>query len=469
MTKSFSIDKNTFFEIRFSHDKRVSDLQPFIKDLTALLAQEKPFDESVKRVAEKHPDAAAHFVIDSDNLENTFKLKNEFTFQEWIPDSLIIKNGVRSFDLDLTDLSIIEIQVFADFLHALGSNKRGMLGRLAKEHEFVADLLNSFRANKLVSEDAKSQLPIGVGESAAVVRLQHASLLYQSGGTGILVDPHLHSTYDPGVVSNISRLDIEGKIDAILISHSHLDHWWLSTLMMFPKDIPIVVPNVPASTIICCDMASHLRKLGFVNVKAPEWYSDPICIGDFEVHVLPFYGEQPLLYEGTRDARLRNWGNTYVLRCPRFTSWFLIDSGKDAAGDMLDVARHVKQTFGRVDFLLSNLRQFTLYTPFYINGGSNWLTLTPAQMMKFHRMKNHCITLGPENVARICKAVEATYFLPYAHWWGEVGESAGGSFDIPAPPENGLLYQLDDELKRIEGTTEIIPWKIGEAFTTRGS
>ncbi len=115
-------------------------------------------------------------------------------------------------------------------------------------------------------------------------------------------------------------------VDAILISHFHEDHFFLSTLLMFPLDTPIIVPKVPRSTIICADMMELLRNCGFRNVSAVDWYSEPLRFGDIEIQVLPFYGEQPLRFDASAHPDLRNWGNTYVIRAPDFSSWFLIDS-----------------------------------------------------------------------------------------------------------------------------------------------
>jgi len=58
--------------------------------------------------------------------------------------------------------------------------------------------------------------------------------------------------------------------------------------------------------------------------------------------------------------------------------------------------------------------------------------IDPNQMKLFDSMKSYCITLGTSNVATISKSVSARYYLPYAHWWGELGHRANGSDLLPA-------------------------------------
>jgi L-ascorbate metabolism protein UlaG (beta-lactamase superfamily) len=123
-----------------------------------------------------------------------------------------------------------------------------------------------------------------------VTRLQHAGLLFPGRGTGILVDPHLHSTYEPtGLRDNLLRHELEGLVDAIVISHSHPDHFHVTTLMTFGRDVPLVVPRSRRATMLCPDFAATLRALGFRRVVELDWYDPPFVIGDLEVQAFPFF------------------------------------------------------------------------------------------------------------------------------------------------------------------------------------
>lgn len=288
-----------------------------------------------------------------------------------------------------------------------------------------------------------------------IYRLQHACLLFRSGGLGLLLDPHFHSAYAPAAIADdFSRAEVEGLVDVIALSHSHGDHYDLTSLMSFPRDIPVIVPRVPRPSVLCEDMAMRLRSLGFATVLDVDWYAEPIEFGDFRVEPLPFYGEQPLLSDWPRDRDLRNWGNTYMVETSQFSAWVLIDSGDDAAGRMIDVAQGLATRGRRVDVVLSNLREFAIHSPTYITGdGAYWASLSAAQMRRFDSMSRDLITLGPEGVAEICRVVLAGSFLPYAHWWAQR--------DAHPEPEIHLCQRLAHALRARGAATAIVPWTMG--------
>jgi len=295
------------------------------------------------------------------------------------------------------------------------------------------------------------------GNESGIFRMQHAGLLYQSETTRILVDPHFHSTYAPRMSTVFGAAEFCDEVDAVLISHSHSDHFSLSSLLFLPRDTLFIVPDVPHASLLCPDMAEQLRQLGFTNVKTPEWYDDAITVGDIEVFALPFYGEQPLASTVWSDVRARNWGNTYYLRTPAFTSLVLIDSGNDPHGNMLQVAEYVRSNLGPVDYLLSSLGEFHVGAsgPRYIvPSGAYFLTLSRAQIQNFASLRGESLTLGPRGVAECCRACDARYFLPYAHWWGEPYAKTG--------QEQSLLPLLARALRAEGNTTTMVPWHIGE-------
>lgn len=464
MARRLRISDATRFAVEYSVTKLLRDLQPFIKSLAADVMTSGRIRESVLKAIEDHPEASRYLTIHENTLEETFGLRDEYALQEWSPRALLVHDGVKSLSINLESSSLDQMTALHELLVDMSLGTKSIKSIATDLDEPLAGIFQGLLRNGNVLESDRSPLQIAPDGVPGVYRLQHASLLYRTNTTGILVDPHLHSTFDPGLTCTISRPDLEGKVDAILISHSHQDHWSLSTLMMFPPETLIVVPKVPGPTVICDDMERRLRGVGFRNVMAVDWDSDPIVIGDFELFVFPFFGEQPLRYERSRHPHMRNWGNTYVVRSKFYTSWFLIDSGADVDGSMLDVAENVKRRLGRVDFVLSNLRKFFILGPTYINGGLNWLTLSPSQMLHFDKMRNHCITLGAENVARICRTVAADYYLPYAHWWGELGQVGNSGDDPTGQEELGLVRDLDQWIRKLSCTTSIIPWKIGEGF-----
>jgi L-ascorbate metabolism protein UlaG (beta-lactamase superfamily) len=462
MAQPVVIADDTRFQVKYDQQELLGKVKPFIESIWQSLASRRALDESVLAAADAYPEAARYFVINPGHIGDSFSLRAAFLFGDWKIQSLQASTPAFSCEIDLAQSPLRQHEIMRMMeLCSSGAYDqdaiRARLGDYAKPH-FESMLSRGFLTT------GKREDPFGSANRPGVFRLQHAALLYRSTHAGVLVDPHFHSIYRPEIETDLHRDQLEGKVDAILISHFHEDHWFLSTLMSFSRDMPIVVPRVPRSTIICGDMEKMLRNLGFRNVIAVDWYADPLIFGDLEVHVLPFFGEQPLRFEHCKDTSIRNWGNTYVIRTRNYTSWFLIDSGADALGSMTEVAEHVHSRLGPVDFVLSNLRRFHVQGYFYINGGLNWLALSPSQLLNFEAMRNDCITLGPQGVAEVCKIVDATYYLPYAHWWGDVGAVGGNRINIPGENEGELLAELRSALSNLRAGTRIVEWNIGDQF-----
>jgi L-ascorbate metabolism protein UlaG (beta-lactamase superfamily) len=325
----------------------------------------------------------------------------------------------------------------------------------AEFDETLPELLDAMMATKVVVPAEAPPFDFAPRGAAGLARLQHASVLLQSATTGILFDPHLHSLYEPSLVRNVRRYDLEGRVDAILLSHSHGDHYDLTSLLTFPADTPIFVPRVERGNLLCEDIAARLRSFGFTHVIDVPWYAPPIVVGDIEVHVLPFYGEQPLATDAARDPALRNWGNTYFARTPTYSAWIVIDSGNDPMGRAADVARHIRTHLGGVDLVLCNLQEFRPFASNYITGGGHyWFALSPEKMAVFPSLGRELLTLGAAGVAEICAAAGARWYVPYAHWWAEPGA-------LP-PEEPRMLEQLAGELRRHGAPTDILRWHIGD-------
>ena len=466
MVSSITFPCGSCLGIVSSQDILIDRLKPFLNALWTEIENHGHFRQAVLTAAAKHRLAASYFYIDPETLEDSFSLGHNYMFPDSNPLkylNFINRNSGRKLGVKLKkDEAILpKIQSLLYYCSA-GIYSKSQLGKYLEEP--LLHLLNNLLEQGIIEQQESKKINFAPLGTPGIFRLQHASILYRTKTTGILVDPHLHSDYELSVDNldtNIRRSDLEGKVDAILISHSHGDHWHLPTLMMFSPETPIFVPKVPRASIICDDMQQRLQSLGFKNVIAVDWYSEPLVIGDIEVNVLPFYGEQPLLHEYSQHQDLRNWGNTYLLRTEHYTSWFLIDSGNDATGKMAEVSAYVQKKFGTVDILLSNLRTFSLWTPSYITGGSYWLSLSSKQMRNFPSMKNHCITLGVEGVAEIAQIVNARYFLPYAHWWNCLGKQGGQE-------ELDLISKLKQAMKDLNCSTTIVPWNIGDGYVSKG-
>jgi L-ascorbate metabolism protein UlaG (beta-lactamase superfamily) len=437
-------------------DRTIALLRPFISKVGQGIRSGIPIDKAVDVAVSQNTEAGEYFIIDRES----FGLKSELLFAKNDRiDRFVFINQSTGKKVLMNQLSDDEVRELADIIFLLNRTIR-------KEEAFqkipYPNLLKVlFDAEILVEDSFQTDWNLQPQE-IGIVRLQHASFLLKTSKARIIVDPHFVSGYSSHLqyASHMLPQDFCTLVDAVLITHSHADHYHLPSLMMFPRDMMIIVPQ-SIESILSPDFSGELRSLGFKNVIELDWYSDPVCIGDIEISALPFYGEQPLRYQYPRDKNLRNWGNSYFFRTPFFNAFCLIDSGSDADGSMLQVAEFVKQQFGRVDVILSNLHEFYVGVgcgdPFYVTGnGHYWLSLTTDQIAELPKMSGDLLTLGVEGVSEICRITCAKSFLPYSHLWSEIGTNP--------PNELTLLEELATKTGVRDSQTKINSWRIGDSW-----
>lgn len=455
------------------NDQICRAIQPFIQDVLDRFVDCQNLPQAIVQAADKHSEIAEQlFDVAPDGTE--FSLKQPFLFPEQNPllgftytnarfPSFLNKSGIKP----IKDAAILPN--LQQLLYLCGRSQLTYEQICQQIDASLVPLLDKWIQCSIVKEQPSEAAAIDP-RAPGVYRLQHASVLYRTRTTGILSDPHLHSNYGlPKLKTDILRSHLEGLVDGILISHPHYDHWHYPTLMMFPRNIPIFVPKVPRASIMCEDMAGRLTELGFTNVVAVDWNANPIRIGDIDVHVLPFYGEQPLVpeFEQPLHPDLRNWGNTYLLETEFYKSWLLVDSGQDPMGSMLGVAAQVRQKFGAVDLVISNFQPLS-----YNSIGTNlsdWGIDIVANLLSNPRIFSvtnkpegaFVALLGPRGVAELCAIVEAKACLPYADSWAEIGQ--------PGMQDEALCAQVEMALNQLQASTQVIPWKIGEGYLTNSS
>jgi L-ascorbate metabolism protein UlaG (beta-lactamase superfamily) len=113
----------------------------------------------------------------------------------------------------------------------------------------------------------------------------HACHLVEVDGLRVLTDPWLvdpifegHVEHDPPLGCSVADLP---PLDAIALSHGHLDHFNAPTLAALPdKSIPVVHPPIRFT-----EVDANLARLGFTNLHARgDW--EPFALGG-EVRVVP--------------------------------------------------------------------------------------------------------------------------------------------------------------------------------------
>jgi Diiron non-heme beta-hydroxylase N-terminal domain/Beta-lactamase superfamily domain len=129
------------------------------------------------------------------------------------------------------------------------------------------------------------------GSAARVRTLGHAGVLVEWNGTSILVDPYVSVIPGDGGIDRISFHDLPERIDYVLITHLHQDHFCLETLLRLRHKIDcLVVPR--ASGMFYGDISLKLlaRSIGFKRVLELDAL-ETIRFPGGEIKGIPFMGE----------------------------------------------------------------------------------------------------------------------------------------------------------------------------------
>jgi L-ascorbate metabolism protein UlaG (beta-lactamase superfamily) len=302
-------------------------------------------------------------------------------------------------------------------------------------------------------------------DAPGIYRREHASLLIRSRTTGILVDPislqrrmqHMHQV--PGNL----RSD---AVNAVAVTHSHVDHWHIPSLLAHLErpETPVIVPRVPRPNVLTFqDFEASLRTCGQA-AKAPAW-GETVRVGDIEVDILPFYGEQP-----TRDGPplregLRSWGNCYRFQTEDFSCVLLVDAGEDPNGAMSKVLAESCRRRGPVDVVLSCQREFE--SPFFGGLHHYWAALPWERLLElYHDYQQHRLkstTAGAEGAVELCAAAQARYFLPYANGFEGVGKPITDiGWGLGEPSEAHRNAFMRELLGRQGLATQVLDWNPGD-------
>lgn len=429
-----------------------SKLAVVVQALADLISKESSFSDAILAAA-KLPNFERFFEYDEADPAASFTPRSSLLFPAETPlDTFIISVDERredSFDEQyLMKMGTPEsVKLVADTLLWIAGDQCG--------EPPSAELIEQLDAIGCFTEVADDIGTITEAFSRnGIYRLQHASLLYVHNGKSVLIDPVLH-TVGYGVGTGDLRLLIASRTcSAILISHSHGDHFEPSSLAFFPRDIPIVVPKVQRANILTPSFVAPLKAMGFSNVIEADWWSNPLTVGEIEIMALPFYGEQPRSEGHVRDLELRSVGNTYLISSPGDRTWVVVDTGDEVEHKMVHVAQALAAKFGKISHIACNLGMFAAQTPHYCSGtGSYWVCLKNEDMANFAQLHSECVTLGPKGVAELIGASGCDKFIPYADWWGEM--------DQPSPQQEKLTESLKTHIEAMGLTCSIVDVNIG--------
>jgi hypothetical protein len=152
----------------------------------------------------------------------------------------------------------------------------------------VKKLTNHFM--KLFTTEKRKHKINETVENLRIRYFGHASLLFQTNKTTILVDPVI--PYDIGSEFNrFSYSDLPDNIDYIVISHRHHDHICIETLLhLRDKTRTILLPKGSKGSLVDPSLKLMLNNIGFKNVIEIQTFEE-ILFEDGKIVPLPFMGE----------------------------------------------------------------------------------------------------------------------------------------------------------------------------------
>ena len=95
-----------------------------------------------------------------------------------------------------------------------------------------------------------------------MTHLGHAALMYRQKENFFFFDPWLIPWFAEAPVPSLWT-SILPKPSAIFLTHDHDDHVDPRTLLAFPKEIPVIVPNRTNRRALFYDYPALLHGLGF--------------------------------------------------------------------------------------------------------------------------------------------------------------------------------------------------------------
>jgi L-ascorbate metabolism protein UlaG (beta-lactamase superfamily) len=318
-------------------------------------------------------------------------------------------------------------------------------------------------ANECAQPSPVPPLPPGPG----IVRLAHASLLVRSRTTSLLLDPIGLERFPSMETAPLDGLET----DAVVITHGHGDHWHLPSVLHAAgeRELPVICPRVPCVNLLTpLDFGRELALCG-LDARTAAW-GETIVVGDIEIDVLPFYGEQP-----TRDAPgpapgLRNWGNCYRFNTPDYSAVVLADAGEDPLGSMEAAMADTVARRGPPTIVLACLRTFA--SPFFGGLASDWLTLPVYRLRELYQQhlqgRLPSTTAGPRGLARLCASADTLFFAPYANgyegWRQPIHDIGWGEGE---PSESEATGRFVAEGAAVGLRARALSWRCGDALVFR--
>jgi len=280
-------------------------------------------------------------------------------------------------------------------------NENSIVLRLRKKTPFETDVLDS-------------ELKISV--------LSHACLQLEHGSKKILFDPWLSGTAFYGSWFLEPNLEIQPsqlKVDAIIITHPHPDHFHLETLDLMDKSTPIYFPGFPSKII-----EKGLRSIGWKNLYQVPWdFEFEVCDSIFLRFLQPrsLWEDSATLLRVVKETTIFTWLN-------------LVD-----AGSVID-----EYLIPSLDLLSSAFDQGASGYPL------TWTQISEKNQVKILEAQKSQKLL---NLPAKASQLRARHFLPFAgHWRLRLSEHMKYAESIP----HTTFGQLEESFKTLAPDTKFL-------------
>jgi L-ascorbate metabolism protein UlaG (beta-lactamase superfamily) len=192
--------------------------------------------------------------------------------------------------------------------------------------------------DELFTRDAPRIIRQPLGGDLRISYLGHAGLMLETAQTTILVDPVIATRDEINGDRVISFSELPDTIDYICLTHTHMDHVCIETLLQLRhKTRRVLAPKNNGGSIADPSIKLMLRKLGF-DVLELEDMEQIDCV-DGRIRALPFLGEHADLNIRSKTAWLFEFAGKKIF------------SGADSSSLDETMYERIQQSIDGVDLL----------------------------------------------------------------------------------------------------------------------